>query len=542
MNSSNLFGPNAWFRPPQNIGRGFLSGALLIGLAIGSCGTSARAAVEMPAIYSDHMVLQQDAENPIWGWDEPGQAISITLASGDSQNAKAKSRRVAAEANAQGRWQAKLPALTAGGPWRLTIAGSTTVTIGDVLVGEVWFASGQSNMAMTVSRSLRADQEQAAAEHPQIRMFTTSRIVGVEPSDRCSGTWQVCSPETVGGFSATAYFFGRKVHQELKRPVGLINSSWGGTAVEAWTSRQAQEKYQSLKPVLAPWDEKVNAFDESAAKQQFDKALARWKEASARAKAAGKRVPRRPQLANPTKDQNRPANLYNGMVHPHIPYGIRGAIWYQGERNRRSNPELYGEQLKCLIRDWRDRWELGDFPFILVQLPNFQAAQSKPIEPDGWVTVRDGMDSVLKLDNTGMAVTTDIGEANDIHPRNKQDVGKRLALWALANTYKQDVVFSGPRFTSAEFSGNQVVLTFEHVADGLQVKGEKLEGFAMAGEDKVFHWAQAEVRGDRVHVTCPEVAMARSVRYAWAPNPQANLFNSEGLPAAPLRTDNWSLK
>lgn len=492
-----------------------------------------RAELRLPAVISDHMVLQRGHANRLWGWDTPGQRVTMRLGDGDA---------VAVTAGDDGKWMATLPAMTAAGPHSLTIVGSSTMRVADVLLGEVWLASGQSNMAMTVSRSLNPEAEAKAADLPQIRMFTTARAAAVEPASDCNGSWVVCSPATVGGFSATAYFFGRELHAELDCPVGLINSSWGGTAVEAWTSRAAQERRKSLAPVLAPWDAQVAAYDAGAAKQKYERALARWQKAAAAAKQAGKRAPRRPRLADPAVNQNRPANLFNGMIHPLIPYGIRGAIWYQGERNRRGPAELYGQQLDCLIQDWRQRWGIGEFPFGYVQLPNFMAPQTDPVEPDGWVTVRAGMDATLQTPNTGMAVTIDVGEANDIHPKNKQAVGKRLALWALAKAYDRDLLYSGPRLRSADFNGPRVILAFDHVGEGLRPRdGEALTGFAVAGEDRKFHWAEARIRGDSVEVACDAAPKPVSVRYAWAPNPKANLVNSAGLPAAPFRTDNWPL-
>ena len=329
-------------------------------------------------------------------------------------------------------------------------------------------------------------------------MLTVARKAAQQPAKEISGTWQVCSPKTVGAFSATAFFFGQSLQRELDVPVGLINSSWGGTAVEAWTSMAVQKKLPELVPLLDRWQQAAKAYDPQAARKQDEARLQRWQAAVKKAKAAGKRPPRRPQLAgDPRKNQNHPANLYNGMIAPLVPYAIRGAIWYQGERNSRDQAStLYGLQLKALIENWRKDWNQGEFPFLFVQLPNFQRPQQEPAEDTGWVMVREGMLKTLAVPNTGMAVTTDIGDERDIHPKNKQDVGKRLALWTLATVYGQDLVYSGPLYKSMKCQGTKIVLQFDHIGKGLVVKGEgPLQGFAIAGSDRKFVWADARDRG-----------------------------------------------
>jgi sialate O-acetylesterase len=508
--------------------------------------------VTLPAIFSDHMVLQADASVPIWGWAEPSEKVTVTFA-GQTKNCTT---------GADGKWMVKLGKLKCGEAATMTVKGNNTLTITDVLVGEVWLCSGQSNMAMTVNRAKDFEQEKAAANLPKIRHFRESSNAAPTPQEKCSGKWELCSPDAVGGFSATAYFFGREVHRKLGAPVGLINSSVGGTPVEAWTSLSAQKDFAELKPLFESWGKKQATWDPEKAKAAYEKQLAAWKEAVKKAKTSGdkaKRPPRQP--VEPRLDAWNPGNLFNGKIAPLAPFAIRGAIWYQGESNA-GQGHLYHLQLSTMVKDWRARWGQGNFPFAWVQLPNFHAAQKEPVEDTGWVLVREGMLKTLALPNTGMAITTDIGEAGDIHPVNKQDVGKRLALWALADVYKQKgVASSGPIACGHKINGGEVTITFKHADGGLVVKiGESLvtpradspsvwpegldgfgtiRGFAVAGADKKWHRAAAKIVGDTVVVKSPEVPQPVAVRYAWADNPDCNLYNRAGLPASPFRTDDW---
>jgi sialate O-acetylesterase len=506
---------------------------VLGGLLVAYLGVAASADVRLPGIFGDHMVIQQKMTVPVWGWADSGERVTVSLA-GQTKTATA---------NPQGKWCVELDALQAGGPHVLTVKGNNAVKIEDVLVGEVWIGSGQSNMAMTVSRSKDFEKEKAAAGLPKLRMFTVKRKTAETPQSDCEGQWQVSSPETVGGFSAAAYFFGRELHKELGVPVGMINSSWGGTPVQAWTSLAVQEKLPALRPMLAQWEKNIAAYDPTAAKARYERALAAWKERAAKARAAGKPAPRRPRPpVNPRLNPHRPASLYNGMIVPLVPYAIRGVIWYQGESNAgHYEAGLYGLQLRAMVTSWRKVWGEGDFPFLWVQLPNFHRPQEQPSEPSGWVTVRDEMFKSLSLANTGMAVTVDIGEADNIHPKDKQDVGKRLALWALSTTYGKDVCGSGPLYKSMEKRDGQIVLHFDHVCGGLVATGGgPLKGFAVAGADMKFVWANAKIEGDTVVVSSPEVMHPAAVRYAWADNPRCNLANKAGLPASPFRTDDWA--
>ena len=503
-------------------------GAILILLCL---ATAAAADVRLPAVLGEHMVLQCDVPLPVWGSADPGEEVTVAI------NGQSKT----AVADGAGKWSLRLDAMKAGGPFTLQVQGKNKIEVGDVLVGEVWLCSGQSNMAMTVGGVRDKDAEIAAADHPKIRMFTAARTTAPEPQHEIKGSWKVCSPKTVAGFSAAGYFFGRELHQKLEVPVGLIDYSWGGTPIQAWTSAKAQEATPELAPLVENYKKAVATYDPEAAKRRYEKQLATWKESAAKAKSEGKAfTTRRPQMAQPPgQSPNSPATLYNGMIVPFAPYAIRGAIWYQGEANAGRDAGLYGLQLKTMIADWRSLWQQGDFPFLYVQLPNFMAPQKEPVENGGWPTVREQMFKTLAVPNAGMAVTIDIGEANDIHPKNKQDVGIRLAQWALAKTYGRDVVACGPLFKSMRKQGNAVVIEFAY-ADGLAARnGESLKGFAVAGADKKFVRAEAKIEGTTVIVSSPQVASPEAVRYAWANNPECNLVNKAGLPASPFRTDEW---
>ncbi len=497
----------------------------------------ASAAVKLPALFSDHMVMQADKPVPVWGWAEPGEEITVSLAG----------QSVATATPASGRWQVELKKLsTSTEPQTLTVkGGADTLTVNDVLIGEVWLGSGQSNMAMSVSSSRDYDKEKAAAALPQIRLFTVSRNPQTKPQDECKGSWVVCSPETVGGFSATAYFFGRELHRELKLPVGLINSSYGGTAIESWTSMPAQSKLPEYPEISATWREAVaQTFDAAKARADFEAATAKWREDVKKAKAEGKTAPRAPQLAvAPRLHQNHPANLFNGMIAPLIPYALRGVIWYQGEHNAgKVYNHHYGLQLRTLIADWRARWH-DQLPFAWVQLPDHRAPQQQPAEVhESWPVIREQMTRTLALPKTGMAITLGLGEADDVHPKAKQGVGKRLSLWALGTVYGKDVpATSGPLYKKHAIKGGTVTLSFDHLGGGLLAKdgASELTGFAIAGTDRVFHPARARIVKDQVLVASPDVKEPAAVRYAWANNPDWSLQNKAGLPAAPFRTDDW---
>ena len=494
-------------------------------------------AVKLPAVIGDNMVLQQGLPVPIWGWADKGETVTVTVA-GQSLSTKADDG---------GRWKVTLAKLEVGQPLEMTVKGSTgsTITLKNILVGEVWLCSGQSNMQMGIANVKNAKKEITAAKYPQIRLITVPCKGTQEPQKSFNGQWVECSPQSVattgwGGFSAAAYFFGRMLHQELKVPVGLIHCSWGGSSCETWVKRSALEVDPQYQTMLKNYDEKVRSYNPLKAEATWQKQLDAWNTAVAAAKAAGKTPPKAPgRSGDPRFNNQRPANCYNGMLLPLEPFAIRGVIWYQGETNA-GRAYQYRSLFPLMIRQWRDDWTQGDFPFIFVQLANFMVVKDQPGE-SAWAELREAQTMTLATPNTGMATIIDIGEAKDIHPKNKQDVGRRLALWALANTYgKKDLVYSGPMYKSMEKNGNQIVLRFDHLGAGLTAKGGKpLKGFAIAGADKKFVWADARIVGDTVVVSSPSVADPVAVRYAWADNPICNLYNRDGLPASPFRSDAW---
>jgi sialate O-acetylesterase len=356
-----------------------------------------------------------------------------------------------------------------------------------------------------------------------------------------SGKWAVCNPENVGGYSATAYFFARELHKVLGIPVGVINSSVGGTGIEAWTSLEAQQahKDRELKPIFDRWANATATWDPDKARANYEKQVEKHKASAAKAKATKTKAPRAPtKPVYPPLDRNFPANLFNGKISPLIPYAIRGGIWYQGEHNSGLG-QIYDLQLQLLIGDWRKRWGQGDFPFAWVQLPNYQKAQEQPVETQGWANIREAMLRALKIPNTGVAITIDVGEAGDIHPKNKQEVGRRLSLWALAKVYGQAKSYCGPIYRASKVEGGKMVIEFDHADGGLQARNGDLKTFAIAGADKKWVAAQARIEGNTVVVSSPEVKSPAAVRYGWASNPPCNLYNGAGVPASPFRTDNW---
>jgi sialate O-acetylesterase len=482
--------------------------------------------VKLPAIIGENMVLQQEMKLPIWGTAKPGERVTVSIGG----------QHVSTTADDNGRWMVELEPMKAGGPLEMTITGENRITLHNILIGEVWICSGQSNMQWPVSKAANAETEIAQANYPEIRLFTVKRVVAERPLSDTKGEWSECSPEAVKEFSAVGYFFGRRIHEELGVPVGLIHSSWGGTPAEAWTSRTALESDPEFKPILDRWAKILAEYPQ--AKQRYEKQLAQWKLEAEKAKAEGKPAPRKPQSPIGPDHPHRPAGLYNGMIAPLIPYAIRGVIWYQGESNV-SRAYQYRKLFPAMIQDWRRSWEQGDFPFLFVQLANYGRRQPQPSE-SAWAELREAQLMALSLPKTAMAVIIDIGEANNIHPKNKQDVGGRLALAALAVAYGRDVVYSGPIYDSMSIEGDKIRIRFKHTDGGLVAKGEEgLKGFSIAGEDRKFVWAEARIENDTVVIWNDQVPHPVAVRYAWADNPECNLYNKAGLPASPFRTDDW---
>jgi sialate O-acetylesterase len=510
--------------------------ATLAALAIAA---PARAELTLPNLFSDHMVLQREKPAALWGHADPGATVKVAF-SGTSATATA---------DAKGAWKVlldPLPANAKGAPITVT-SGSETKTIQDVLVGEVWLASGQSNMDFSVSRSLSAKEAIAEANHPTVRMFCGKQTPAATPQNNVPGQWKVCSPETVKSFSAVAYFFALDLHKSLNVPVGVVWVSWGGKPVETFTSREGLAAIPEGRALLKPFDEQLKNYTPEKAEAQFKKAQARYKKTLEKwnAKPADKRgrKPRPPRkAANPALTPGRPTVLYNGMIAPCVGYTVRGAIWYQGESNANNiqRASAYRELFEAMIKDWRKRWN-NDFTFLWVQIANYKKPTNNPGAVDSWALVQDEQRKTLELPKTGMAVINDIGEANNIHPKNKKDVGKRLARWALRFDYgKTALVPSGPLFKSYKIEGKKIRVAFDW-AKGLKSRdGKPLHRFEIAGADKVWHWADAKIDGESVVVSSPDVPKPIAVRYAWCANPEgANLVNAEGLPTSVFRTDDW---
>ncbi len=626
---------------------------------------SLSAQVKLSPFFSNNMVLQQGMEIPVWGWASAGEKVTVTLDKG----------KATAKANKEGKWTLKLPAMNYGGPFTMTIKGKNLQTLDNILIGEVWVCSGQSNMEFSMLSVKNSDAEIAASNYPDIRLFTVKRRISGNQLDQLEvGEWVKCSPATTPRFSAVAYFFGRELNQKLKVPIGLINTSWGGTVAETWTSEQMigqnpdfSNQLDQLKkvnlddyaksiekevrdrvgetstvdlgmkgdqPVWADsefndsawksmelpgyiesnglqgvdgiiWFRTTITLSPSEAANTATLYLAKVNDSdntfingklvgSTQLQADKSRVYAIPAgILKPGKNNltvqmedvggmggiygnpatlylqcgertislagnwkykvglvkfntvlspnSYPTLLYNGMIHALVPYGIRGAIWYQGEGNA-GRAKQYQRVFPDLIKDWRNHWNQGDFPFFFVQLANFMKVDSIPQE-SAWAELREAQSMTLLLPNTGMAVTTDVGDAIDIHPKDKQTVGKRLALAALKVAFKQDIVYSGPVYKEMKISGNKVTLAFDQIGEGLKIRDKYgyLKGFAVAGEDHKFYWANGKLTGkNTIEVSSPGVTHPVSVRYGWANNPEdANLYNSEDLPASPFRTDTW---
>ena len=512
---------------------GSMHRGLLSALFVTLLASTLHAELTLPNLFTDHMVLQRDMPISIWGKADKGADVTVTL--GD--------QKVTVAANDDGRWKAELKPLPAGGPHEVQIqSGDSEKVLSDVLVGEVWVCSGQSNMQWAVNSSNDADLEKLTAKLPNLRLITVPQVGTQEPQDNFNGKWEVCTPDTVGNFSAVGYFFGRQLQQTLDVPVGLIDNSWGGSSAEAWVNRDVLRESGKFDELLARWRKTESTYNHENAVAQYRKSLEAWKKKAAEAKAAGKRQPggqpRAPR--NPLTNQHRPANLYNGVLNPIIGYGIRGTIWYQGESNA-GRAYQYRDLFPLMIENWRNEWGQGDFPFYWVQLADFQQEKSEPTD-SAWAELREAQTMTLdRLPKTGQAVIIDLGEAEDIHPKNKQDVAKRLARLALANEYGYEIVSQSPRYKSMKVDGDAIVLEFDTFGSQLDYFDTRaLKGFTIAGEDKKFVNANAQiVDATHVKVSSPEVKQPVAVRYAWSDNPVSNLQNAAGLPATPFRTDDW---
>ncbi len=492
--------------------------------------SSLHAELKVPAIISDHMVLQQQQVNPIWGWDTPGTKITVTFAG----------QEYTSVAGVDGKWMVKLAAAPANAqPQTLVIQGTTRREVQDVLIGEVWMCSGQSNMGFVTGQDRKGDLEVAASRFPNVRLMKVPIRGTQELQTDFRGQWQPAAPESVRGFSAVGFFFGRYIHQVLGVPVGLIDNAWGGSSAEAWVRRQTLDQEPRFKALMESTRKREADLQSEQGKARFEQQIAQWRTASEKARAEGKAVPRRPEdwLAN----QHRPGNIFAGMVHPTLGYGLRGVIWYQGESNAGRAHE-YRDLFPYMIEQWREEWGQGNFSFYWVQLADFKAEKSEPGESD-WAELREAQTSTLKLPNTGQAVIIDLGEANDIHPRNKLDVAARLVRWALVKDYGMKLAYRSPEFKGMTVSGNKATLTFDCFGSSLRAFDvAEVKGFAVCGADKTWRWANAKLNGtDKVEVWSDEVGAPVAVRYAWADNPVCNLMSADCLPVTPFRTDDFPM-
>ncbi len=492
-----------------------------------------RAELRLPAIIGDHMVLQQKQANPIWGWDNPGTKVSANFA-GQSYEATA---------GADGKWTLSLaPAPANSTPQSLTVSGTSTRTIQDILIGEVWMCSGQSNMGFNLKAEYNGDLEAAAANFPNLRLIKVPNVGTQDLKTDFKGAWSVSPPDSAARISAVGFIYGRYLHQILGVPVGLIDNAWSGSAAEAWVRRETLENDPRFKDVIAGTVKREQDIQSGKAKADYEAALVTWNEAVAKAKLENKTPPRAPQKVEAWLSGNaRPGNIFAGVLNPTLGYGIKGVIWYQGESNA-SRASAYATLFPFLIEQWRKEWKQGDFPFYWVQLADFMVEKALPGE-SAWAELRETQTQTLKVPNTGQAVIIDVGEGRDIHPRNKYAVAARLVRWALVKDYGMKLPYRSPEYTSHVVEEGKVLLSFDCFGSGLRAFDvEEVRGFAICGQDKVWHWAKGVIKGkDKVEVSCPEVAAPLAVRYAWADNPVCNLYTTDGLPVTPFRTDDFEM-
>jgi len=535
-------------------------GAAAALVALAACGANAaEPSLWMPAVFGDHMVLQRDIPLPVWGRARPGEVVTVTVAD----------RNAEATVDPDGRWSLRLePLAVNAAPVEMRVrAESGERVFRDVLVGDVWICSGQSNMGMGIGTIPNAAEVIAAADVPGLRLFRVGQAVAAEPAADCTGGWVLCTPESIlagggKGFSAVAYLFGREIHEASGVPVGLVGTYVGGSRCAAWTSLAALEKNPAFRRTVSEFTRHIATLPErmreyrdrllpewnathEARQAKLRADLAAWQQASAAARDEGREPPPRPQAGeiamhprSPDKSFNVPSVLFNGMLHPLIPFGIKGVIWYQGESDAYPGRDaIYAETFQALVTDWRARWGQGDFPFLFVQLPNFGSKEN-------WPVIREAQRRSLVLPKTGMAVTIDVGDPQDLHPANKAPVARRLALLARAIAYGEPVIASGPTLEAIEADGAAVLLGFGNVGQGLVARkpgaepdaAGELSHFELAGADGVFHPARARIVGDGVKVESAQVAAPVRVRYAWAatPEPPVDFFNGDGLPASPF--------
>jgi sialate O-acetylesterase len=499
-------------------------GKLLAGvsaLAAMCLSGTAIAEVRLPNVLSSHAVLQRDSPIHIWGWSNPEETVTVHF----------HDQTRSAAANELGIWSLWLMPEHAGGPYTLTAQGSSTVTLTDLLVGDVWLASGQSNMEIPLNGFpgnaviKNAQQEIASANLPTVRLLRVEKKSSFFPQNNISATWTECTPQTAADFSAVAYFFGREINSKEHVPIGLIDSTWGGTPVESWISMDGISSDAGLMPLFADWARFTNSLsnrEQTIAAEQHEDAL-----------AAQANQPKPKHSWHPDGVSWAPASLYNGMIAPEAPYTIKGVIWYQGETN--SDPKrapMYAKLFPALIADWRERWQQGNFPFFYVQISNFDSPG------EDWGTIRDAQRRTLSVANTAMAVSLDVGLKDNVHPPDKQTVAARLVLAARAMVYGEpQLEYSGPLFRTATVEGSAMRIWFDHAKSGLSSHGSTIEGFEIAGTDGKFVPAAAKIEGESVIVQAADVSKPKTVRYAWASYTEANLYNKDGLPASTFTTN-----
>ena len=486
--------------------------------ALTALSVCAYANVELPYLIADHMVVQRGLPVHIWGRAEPGESVTLAF--------RGAERRVTTDA--LGRWEVYLPPGEAGGPFEMQVRGVNAISLNDVLVGDVWVASGQSNMEWPLSRAANGEAEVAAAKYPRIRLYRAMHKISEFPVENLVGQgWRPCAPESAADFSAVAYHFGVELQERLGIPIGLIQTAWGGTRLEAWTSLGAITKDPALMPVLADWDRAMN--DHALALLRYHRAAKDWEKAVPQWKAQHKLLPPPPERPLGPASPRRPGGLFNAMVAPVTRFGIRGVIWYQGEANAdEDHAPIYGRLFQAMIRSWRAAWGIGDFPFLYAQLSSYNA------EDNGWPELREGQRQALALRNTAMAVTIDVGTPENIHPPDKKTVGRRLSLAARALSYGENVEYSGPLPRQVTAEADAIRIWFDHAA-GLAAHGGPVRGFEIAGDDGRFVPAEARVEGDTVVAGSAGIERPIRVRYGWKNVPEGNLFNAAGLPASPFR-------
>ncbi len=512
--------------------------------ALISCGllfaNAIYADVKLASPFADHMVLQYNTVVPVWGTAYPGEKVTVQIGK----------QSVTAVTNANGQWMIKIKKLEAGGPYILTVTGKNKIIINDVYAGEVWICSGQSNMDMTVAKEdrywcgvINEADEVAAANYPLIRVFDVDFTPSATPLDSVKGKWEIISPQTVGHLSAAAYFFARDIQKKIKMPIGLITTAFGASTAEAWIREEALNNEPVCKPLVDSFKKKLTKFlSDTSVMTKYKAAQEKWKLAADSAKAAGKNPPRGPRNPDPVRDQHNASVLWNGMAKPLVPYAIRGALWYQGESNS-PTAKIYRRIMETLINDWRQQWAQGDFPFVYVQLANIgKTYDSLPAQGGSEAIKREAQLQNLSIPNTAMVVAIDNADANDmnnVHPKNKQEIGRRLALAGLAIAYGEKIVYSGPLYDKMKIDGSSIRLYFNNTGTGLVLKDSDLKGFAIAGEDKKFVWGNAKIDGNTVVVSSPGITQPIAVRYGWGSNPPTSLYNKENLPASPFRTDSF---